>query len=82
MTVEPWPTDRWLRLPVCWVSPHLLVMPLHDLKLHHDRDDHEPIWIDARSGEFRVVDGRHRALTAMRRRLDVPARILTLAHQP
>ncbi len=80
-----WPRERWLRLPICWINPHLLVMPLHDIHwaaLDDDPHVHEPIWVDARTGEFRVVDGRHRALRALRWKLDVPARILTLAHQP
>ncbi len=81
---EPWPAERWLRLPVCWVSPQLLVMPLHDIHWPalDDRPGHDPIWVDARSGEFRVMDGRHRALQALRWKVDLPARILTWAHMP
>lgn len=80
-----WPEGRWVLLPVSDVDPQLLVIPLHDLDLtrvYAMRGPHKPIHVDCRSGEFRVADGRHRALRALLDCELVPARLLTLAHQP
>ncbi len=73
-----------MRLPTCKIDPALLVIGLHDLSLDRVAEIPEgaPIHVDARSGEFRVADGRHRALRAVLRREYVWARVLTRTHQP
>ncbi len=83
MDLDDYPEHRWALLPTCQVDPALLVITLHDLSAEHlEREDSRPIHVDARTGEFRVADGRHRALRAAMHREFVLARVLTRTHQP